>query len=97
MTICLYIYIYKSVHYNQIRQSVMQTKNKKLLFNKSDIARMLGVTIGVLRFATQYANCSIINWKERRQLLNDSEVFNVIKAVRTRLSETEIKEIIEKY
>lgn len=75
----------------------MNTKTKKLLYNKSDIARMLGVTIGVLRFATQYAGCTVINWKTPRQLLNDTEAMQVIKAVKTRLSDQEVRELIENY
>lgn len=75
----------------------MQIKTRKLLYNKSDIARMLGVTIGVLRFATQYAGCKVIDWRERRQLLNDTQVIEVIRAVKTRLSEQEIRAIIENY
>lgn len=68
----------------------------KLYFNKSDIADILGVTLGILRFATQIECPELINWKSRKQNFTDQQVFEIIKKVRKRLTDEEIDQLIRK-
>lgn len=75
----------------------MKQPSKKLLYTKTDIANMVGVSLGVLRFACQHENVAFINWSDRKQMLTDAQVFDTIRAVRKRWTDQEIDQTIRNY
>jgi prophage antirepressor-like protein len=75
----------------------MVERKKKLLFTKEDVCNMLGVSKRDLRYAAETAKCTVLDYKNRYQRLNDGEVFTIIRTLKKRLSDTEIDSIIENY
>jgi DNA topoisomerase VI subunit A len=66
----------------------------KILFTKTDIADILGVTLGVFRQTAQFLNVENIEWTNRNQRFTDSQVHEIIKAIRKRLTDAEIDALI---
>lgn len=67
---------------------------EKILFSKGDIASMLGVSRGILRVACETLRVEGIDWRSKTQRFTDQEVFNIIKALRKRLTDEEIDLLI---
>lgn len=67
---------------------------QKLLYTKSDIATMLGVSVGIFRNTTQHLGIELINWKSKTQRFTDGEVHQIIKRIRKRLTDEEIDTLI---
>lgn len=69
-------------------------KGGKILFTKADIAAMLFVSRGVLKVACESLKIELIDWKNKSQRFTEDQVFQIIKTLRKRLTDTEIDALI---
>lgn len=69
-------------------------RSKKLLYNKTDIATMLGVSKGVLRRTCEVLKVVELDYKDPKQRFTEAQVFEILRIFKSRLTDDEISLLI---